>query len=106
MNLHFAQTGRSIMASHFTSAPKTTFGWVAFGVAAAYVALAIAMARVPLGMPTWLDFTLGIAPGAVAAVLLGVAMVYRQEHSWLLWLAAIALVPTFGGWIAFLMMAL
>jgi len=82
------------------------FGWIACLAAFANLALVTFMARAVLGLPTWLDFTLGLVPGAVATTLVAVAMISRREHSWLLWLAAASLVWSFGGWLIFAVLAL
>ncbi len=97
---------RRPIASHFTNLPGTPMGWIAVGVTAAYVALVTVMAQVPLGLPTWLDFTLALAPGVAAIVLVGIALIRDRERSWLLWLAVLGIVYAFGGWLIFAAMVL
>ncbi len=94
------------VASHFSQLPGSTLGWTAVGLIAAYVVLVTLMARVPLGLPTWLDFTLGLAPGVAGTVVLGFALFRERERSWLVWLAVVGLVYAFGGWLLFAAMAL
>lgn len=91
--------------SPFTALPHTSLGWIAAITAFAYLALVTIMARTVLGLPTWLDFTLGLVPGAVATVLLVIAMARGHERSWVLWLAAVSLLWSFGGWLVFTGMA-
>lgn len=91
--------------SPFTRFPTSPLGWIAAAAAFAHLALATIMARTVLGLPTWLDFTLGLVPGAVATALLAIAMTRGHERSWVLWLAAVSLLWSFGGWLAFALMA-
>lgn len=74
-------------------------------IAFANLALVTVMARMVLGLPTWLDFSLGLMPGAVATALVAVAMIRFGERSWVLWLAAATLLWSFGGWLVFTYMA-
>jgi len=83
-------------AGHFSSLPKTTMGWIATGVAIAYIVLAAVMANTALGLPTWLDFSLALIPGVVAAILVGIALIRERERSWLIWLVAAGLVVFLG----------
>lgn len=92
-------------ARRFVSLPKTTMGWVAVAVGIAYTALMTVMARTVLGLPTWLDFTLGLVPGAAAAILIGLALTRFRERSWLVWLTAAGVLWGFGGWLVFAIMA-
>ena len=85
--------------------PHTPLGWIAAGAAFAHLTLVTIMSRTVLGLPTWLDFTLGLVPGALATVLLVMAMTRGHEHSWLLWLAAASVLWSFGGWLVFAGMA-
>lgn len=105
MRPSYAGMGR-MPASHFNALPKSRLGWITVAIASIYIAWIAIMARVSLGMPTWLDFTLALAPGAAATVLVGYVIARSKEHSWLLWLAALGVVLMFGSWIAFLILAL
>lgn len=92
-------------AHRFAELPATSFGWIASMIAFANLALVTVMARMVLGLPTWLDFSLGLVPGAVATALVAVAMIRFGERSWVLWLAAATLLWSFGGWLVFTYMA-
>lgn len=93
-------------ASPFRGLPATVFGWIAAAAAFGHLALVTVMARTVLGLPTWLDFGLGLVPGAVAAVLVAMAMARMHERSWVLWLAALTLVWSFGGQLVWLAMTM
>ena len=91
--------------SSFAALPHETLGWIAALAALANLALVTIMARSVMGLPAWLDFTLGLVPGALATALVATAMLRNHEHSWVLWLAAASLLWSFGGWLVFTRMA-
>lgn len=98
-------TLKSNDAGSFTGLPHSTLGWIAALAAFANLALVTIMARMVLSLPTWLDFTLGLVPGAVATALVATAMLRGHERSWVIWLAAVSLLWSFGGWLVFTWMA-
>jgi len=98
-------TGGATGGSSFTSLPGTALGWAAVGVSLAYLLLATVMANTVMGLPAWLDFTLGIGVGAIAAGLQIAAMTKGREHSWMLWLTAAVVVVPFAGWLVFGLLA-
>lgn len=99
---------RSIEPRHpgrFLTLPGSRLAWTAAAVAFAYIVLAAIMANTVLGLPTWLDFVLGLVPGAAAAILMWIVMVREHEHSWLLWLGLAGLVFYLGQWLVMILLA-
>jgi hypothetical protein len=68
--------------SHFLEKPATKLGWWAVGLGIVFTALFLLVTNDLINFPGRL--TLGL--GFVAGILTLIALIWKQERSWLLWL--------------------
>lgn len=69
-------------SSHFLESPHTQIGWWAVGLSLLFVTLFILVSNEVLNFSGFLTITFGIIAGGATLL----ALLWKHEHSWLLWL--------------------
>ncbi len=68
--------------SHFLGKPATSLGWWAVGIGGLFTALFLLVSNDIIHFSGRLTITLGIVAGILALI----ALIWKHERSWLLWL--------------------
>jgi len=69
-------------SSHFREAPHTQLGWWAVGLSTLFVMLFYLVTNDILFFPGFLTITFGVIAGCLTLI----ALFWKREHSWLIWL--------------------
>jgi hypothetical protein len=72
----------TIQQSKFLGMPLTRFGRWAAGLGALFVVMILLKTNIPIPVPAMIVMAIGI----IAGILIPVAIFWKRERSWLLWL--------------------
>ena len=70
------------ISSHFLESPHTKLGWLSVGLTLLFVALFVSVTNDILQFSGFLTIT----PGVIAGLLTLLALIWKHERSWLIWL--------------------
>ena len=73
------------ISSHFLEKPHTKLGWWAVGLSLLFTVLVVAVINELLNFSGFLTITLGVIAGIIALV----ALIWKRERSWLVWIMLI-----------------
>jgi hypothetical protein len=72
-------------STHFLEKPHTKLGWWAVGLSLLFMVLAVAVINELINFSGFLTITLGVIAGIITLV----ALIWKRERSWLVWIMLI-----------------
>lgn len=72
-------------SNRFLGMPYTTLGWCAVGLSLLFTVLAVAVINELINFSGFLTITLGVIAGIVTII----ALIWKRERSWLVWIMLI-----------------
>jgi TRAP-type uncharacterized transport system fused permease subunit len=69
-------------SSHFLESPHTQLGWLSVGLTVLFVALFVSVTTDLLQFSGFLTMTSGVIAGCLTLI----ALIWKHERSWLIWL--------------------